>query len=311
MPKKDFYDVLGVAKGSSDSEIKSAYRKLARTHHPDVDKSPGAAEKFKEVSEAYQVLSDPAKRQSYDQYGHSAFSGSASRGGAGAGNPFGEGFNPFGSGGFSYSWGGNATSGKAGDPGFVDPFDLFEQIFGGMGFATEFSQGFRRRQSYQMELTFDEAVSGVTKQVEVQRVEGNNNRVARVRLTIKVPAGVSNGTKMRFGDIDIVFRVRPSSEFVREGYDIFSETKLAIPQVVLGDVIEVKTVHGVVKLKVAPGTQPGSLIRIRGKGVPTLKGGVGDHYVRAIVEVPKTLTSKEKELYGNLMNLKPRKKGWF
>lgn len=305
--KKDFYQVLGVSKGATDAEIKSAYRKLARTHHPDIDKSAGAAEKFKEISEAYQVLSDPQKRASYDQFGHSAFASGAGR--PGGGNPFGEGFNPFGNGGFSYSWG--SSGGSPGGGGFVDPFDLFEQIFGNMGFATDFAQGFRRRQSYQMELTFDEAVSGVTKQVEVQRIEGSNNRVSRERLTIKVPAGVNTGTKMRFGDVDIVFRVKPHPEFTREGYDIFSERKLSIPQVVLGDVIEVKTVHGGVKLKVAAGTQPGSLVRIKGKGVPTLKGGTGDHYVRVMVEVPKTLTSKEKDLYSQLMNLKPHKKGWF
>src|SRR3954469_21200942 len=95
--KRDFYEVLGVTKSATEAEIKSAYRKLARQHHPDVDKSPGAAEKFKELSEAYQVLSDPQKKQSYDQFGHSAFANGAGPGGGG--NPFGEGFNPFGNGG--------------------------------------------------------------------------------------------------------------------------------------------------------------------------------------------------------------------
>src|SRR5947209_5533200 len=182
--KKDYYEVLGVSKNSSETEIKSAYRKLARQHHPDVDKSPDAAEKFKVLSEAYQVLSDPQKRKTYDQFGPAAFES-----GAQGGNPFNGGYNPFGNGGFSYSWSSNGAQGSQ-NQGFADPFDLFEQIFGMGGFAQEFSKGFRRRQMYQLELSFDEAVHGTTKEVEIERVEGNHNRVERERMTIKVPAGV-------------------------------------------------------------------------------------------------------------------------
>jgi molecular chaperone DnaJ len=299
--KRDFYEVLGVSKTASDAEIKSAYRKLARQHHPDVDKSEGAAEKFKEISEAYQILSDQNKRKTYDQFGHAAFGpGSGAGGFGGAGNPFGEGFNPFGQGGFSYSWSTSGDQGAPGGQGFADPFDLFEQIFGMSGFGSEFAKGFRRRQTYQMDLTFDEAVHGVTKQVEVERVEGNQNKTTREKLTLKIPAGVDEGTRMRFGDVDIIFRVKPHPELIREGYDIFSEVTLVVPQAVLGDTIDVKTVHGMVKLKVPASTQPGSLIRIKGKGVPTLKGATGDHYVRVKVELPKTLSSEEKKLYEQL-----------
>lgn len=304
MAKRDFYDILGVPKTASEAEIKSAYRKLARKHHPDIDKSADSAARFKEVSEAYQVLSDPKKRQTYDQFGSAAFEPGAGQAGTG----FGGGFNPFGGaggpGGFSYSWS------SQGAEGFADPFDLFEQIFGG-GFGEQFSKGFRRRQMYQMELTFDEAVHGVTKEVEIQRVEGHDNRVTRERMTIKVPAGVDEGTRMRFGDVDIMFRVKRHPEFIREGPDIFTEASLTIPQVVLGDVIEVKTIHGKVKLKVPPGAQPGSLIRIKGKGVPTLKGSSGDHFVRVKLEVPKDVSRQEKELYEQLKELKGKKKGWF
>jgi len=304
MAKKDFYSVLGVSKNATESEIKSAYRRLARQHHPDVDKSAGSAERFKELSEAYQVLSDPQKRQMYDQYGSGAFEpGSNPYGGAG-------GFNPFGNGGFSYSWS-TSQGEQPGGPGFVDPFDLFEQIFGMGGFASEFAKGFRRRQTFQMDLTFDEAIQGVTKEVEIERIEGNQNQVKREKMTIKVPAGVDEGTRMRFGDVDIIFRVRGSKEFSREGADIYSEALLSVPQAVLGDIIEVKTVHGKVNVKIPPGTQSGSLVRIKDQGAPTLQGATGDHYVKINIDIPKNPSAKEKELYQQLKDLKKNKKSWF
>jgi DnaJ-class molecular chaperone len=295
MNSKDFYKTLGVSKTATDAEIKSAYRKLARTHHPDIDKSAGAAEKFKELSEAYQVLSNPEKRKMYDQFGSAAFSGN----GAGGGNPFAGGGNPFG-GGFSYSTrGGNADFG-----GFEDPFELFETIFGG-GFGNAFSQGFKRRPTYQLDITFDEAVHGSHKEVEVP-----DEKNQRKRLSIRVPAGVDTGTRMRFGEIEIVFRVKGSHEFQREGADIFTEARLSIPQVVLGDSVDVNTISGKVSLKIPAGTDPGSLIKIKGKGVPHLRGGRGDHYVRVRVEIPKKLSSEEKKLYEALAKT-GTKKGWF
>lgn len=310
MNKKDYYEILGLPKAASEAEIKSAYRKLARTHHPDVDKSPGAAEKFKEVSEAYQVLSDPGKRKTYDQFGHSAFQNG---GGSPGGNPFAEG-NPFG-GFYSYSTkGGQGVEFDLG--GFSDPFELFEQIFGmGNPFAG-YGQAYKRTPTYQMEIDFDEAVNGTVREVGLPDGTGKTKK-----LTIKVPAGVDNGTKMRFSGIDIVFRVKRHHEFLREGSDIFSDVTLTIPQIVLGDVVEVNTVCGKVNLKVPAGAEPGSLIRIKGKGAPNLRGtgsprssgeaGRGDHYVRIKLEVPQKLSSEEKNLYEKLLNLKSKKKSWF
>ena len=310
--KRDYYEILGVSKSASGDEIKSAYRKLARKHHPDIDKSAGSAERFKEVSEAYQVLSDSSKKQQYDQFGHAAFDRGAGFGGAGAGGPF-SGGNPFGAGGpfgggRSYSW-----SSSGGNPnvefdfgGFEDPFDLFEQIFGGAGFG-----GFSRRATYQLSITFDEAIKGVTKDVQVD-IRNQQGGVERRKIRIKVPAGVDSGTKMRFGDIDIVFNVSRHQEFLREGADIFSEIKISIPQLVLGDIFEVSTVSGKVKVKVPPGTQPGSLVKLKGKGMPRLgTAGHGDHFVRVNLQVPQNPSKQEKQLYEELRNLGSRKKGWF
>src|SRR3990167_7214878 len=169
MSKRDYYEILGITKSASEAEVKSAYRKLARKHHPDIDKSAGAAERFKELGEAYQVLSDPQKKQSYDQFGHDAFNRGA---GGGGGNPFG--------GGQQYSWSSSGNPFGGGNPnvqfdfgGFEDPFDLFEQIFGG-GFGSQM----RRRPIYQLNLTFDESIRGVTKEVEVEE-RNNQGRLTR------------------------------------------------------------------------------------------------------------------------------------
>ena len=292
--KKDYYEVLGVKKGASEAEIKSAYRKLARAHHPDIDKSAGASERFKEIGEAYQVLSDAPKRQNYDRFGHAGSNSPFGGSGAGAGR--------------SYQW----SSGAAGPNvqfdfgGFEDPFELFEQIFGA---NSPFGQGFRRKPTYQMNISFDESIHGVTKQIQV------NDQ----KMTIKVPAGVDNGTRMRFGELDIIFNVPRSSKFLREGADIFSEITVSIPQLVLGDIFEVETVHGKVKVKVPPGTQPGSLVRLKAKGMARLSAtGYGNHFVRVNLNIPQNPSKQEKQLYEELYNLgsPPRgdaskKKGWF
>ncbi len=309
MAKRDYYEILGLKKGASADEIKSAYRRLARKHHPDVDKSAGSAEKFKEISEAYQVLSDSSKKGAYDQFGHGAFDPSARSGPAGYGGPFGAG-SPFGGqGGFkTYTWStGGGPNVQFDFGGFEDPFELFEQIFGGAGFG----EAFRRRPTYQLNLTFDEAVHGVTKEIEIEQ-RNTQGRLTRKRMKIKVPPGVDNGTKMRFGDLDIVFNVGRNPQFLREGADIFSEITINIPQLVLGDVFEVVTIGGKVKVKVPPGTQPGSLVKLKGKGVVRLREhGYGDHYVRVNLTVPQNPSKQEKQLYEELYNLSGKKKGWF
>src|SRR3990167_3646634 len=303
MAKRDYYEVLGLKKGASEAEIKSAYRQLARKHHPDIDKSAGADVRFKEIGEAYQVLSDPGKKQSYDQFGHAAFDRGA---GGGGGNPFAGGGNPFGGQSYSWSSGGGNPNVQFDFGGFEDPFELFEQIFGG-----GFGQSMRRRPTYQLSITFDEAMKGVSKDVEIES-RSQSGRIERKRLKIKVPPGVANGTKIRFGDLDIVFNVGRNPEFLREGENIFSEITINIPQLVLGDTFEVNTVQGKVKVKVPPGTQPGSLVKLKGKGAPILQGsGHGDHFVRVNLNVPKNPSKQERQLYEELYSLGKKKKGWF
>ncbi len=288
---KDYYQILGVTKQASETEIKKAYRKLALQYHPDRNKGDKELEKkFKEVTKAYEVLSDSSKRQTYDQFGEAAFE----QGGQGAGGPFG-GFGGQG-GPFTYTY---STRGQEGFDfgGFSDPFEIFEQFFGG---ASPFGRS-ARRQTYSLTLSFMEAVKGVTKKVNL----GGNTQ------TIKIPSGVDDGSRIRFGEADIVIEVTPDKKFRREGYDIVSELELSFPQVALGDEVEVETVEGKVKIRIPQGTQPETLIRLRGKGVKMLRGGgFGDHYARIKIVIPKNLTGKQKELLKEFEGDK-KKSGWF
>ncbi len=301
--KRDYYEILGVSKNASEAELKSAYRKLARAHHPDVDKTAGAETRFKEISEAYQVLSDPEKKKTYDQFGHAAFTpgGGFPGGSGGAGGPFG-GFKSY-----SYSTGGGNPNVQFDFGGFEDPFSLFEQIFGMGGMGGFGGRTYRQNPTYQLEIDFEDTVHGTTKHVQIQDESGHKREI-----TIKIPAGVDNGTRMRFEGMDIIFRIRRHPDFTRDGADIFSEINLTVPQIILGDVVEVKTVWGKVNLKVSGGTEPGALIRIKDQGMSNLRGsGKGDHYVRVKLEVPKKLSSEEKSLYEKLLSLKSHKKSWF
>ena len=169
----------------------------------------------------------------------------------------------------------------------------------------------RRRPTYSLAISFEEAIKGTQKDIEVE-IKTEKSKTERKRLRIKVPAGVDNGTRMRFDDIDIVFKVSKSDKFLREGSDIFTDTTLAIPQIVLGDTLEIETITGTVKVKIPPGTQPNSLVRIKGKGVDNMRGGFGDHYVRVRLDVPKSVSGEEKQLYEQLNALRSKKKkGWF
>ncbi len=273
--KRDYYTVLGVDKKATQEEIKRAYRQQALKWHPDRNKSAEAADKFKEINEAYEILSTPDKRQAYDQFGHGAFDqagGFSARGGPASG---------WGGGPFTYTY---STRGGSGEDfgGFSDPFEIFEAFFGG-------SSPFRRQQltRYSIKLSFNESVDGVEKRIIHKGKE----------YKIKIPPGVNEGSRIRFSDFYVSIRVEPSDLFKREGDDLFIDKKISFSMACLGGEVEVPTLVKTLKLKIRPGTQPMSLFRLRGKGVPHLRSrGYGDLYVRILLDVPTHLSREQKQI---------------
>jgi len=274
--KRDYYEILGVAKVATPDELKSAYRKLALQYHPDRNKSPDAEKTFKEINEAYQVLSDEKKRQAYDQFGHAAFDPASGFGS----NPFAGGFKQ---GPFTYSY-----SSSGGNPfgfdteGFNDPFEIFESFFGG-GFGRT-----ARRPRYSLTISFMDAVKGVEKTVKVEGKE----------RTIKIPAGADDGTRIRFEEFDITLEVLPDKRFKRDGEDVYVDVELPLSTAVLGGNLDVPTLDGSLTLKIRAGTQPGTLVRLREQGIARLRGrGKGDQYVRLQVKIPEKLTKKQRQVF--------------
>lgn len=293
MADQDYYNLLGVPKTATSEEIKRAYRRLALEWHPDRhagDKKQEAEKKFKEINEAYQVLSDTKKRQAYDQFGHAAFRGGGFGGASGGnqyGSPFGGGFRqgPFT---YTYTTGGNPYEGFD----FSDPFEIFEQFFGGGGFGGARN---RRRPRYKLSIDFLEAVRGTTKEVHVPKGEAGAGSEAK---TIRIPAGVDTGSRIQFDAFEILIEVRADKVFHREGDDLIIDAEVSIPTAVLGGTITVPTIDGNVSIKVKPATKSGSLIRLREKGVPHVRGGgKGDQYVRIQYKMPAHITRRAKELF--------------
>lgn len=289
--KSDYYDILGVSRNASAEEIKKAYRKQALEWHPDrhqgADKE-AAEKRFKGINEAYQVLSDSQKRAAYDQFGHQAF---APGGGAGAWGGFAGQQGPFAQSGrwgpFTYTY---TTTGGGGSPfagfDFGDPFDIFESFFGG-------GSPFRvqRKPRYSISIDFMEAIRGIEKTIEV---EGK-------RRKIRIPAGINEGSRIEFEDFILSIDIHPHEIFERDGADIYVRVSIPLSLAALGGQIEVPTVDGEVKLRVRPGTQAGTMMCLRGKGTPILRGrGRGDEYVRISVAVPERLTWEQKELLKKL-----------
>lgn len=288
--KNDYYDILGINKSASAQEIKTAYRKKALEWHPDrhqgSDKEE-AEKKFKEINEAYQVLSDTSKRSAYDNYGHDAFSpgGGGFRGG---GNPFAGGFGGQ-NGPFTYTWTNMGGQNPFGNADFGDPFDIFESFFGG---GNPFA-GQQRRQipRYSIKLSFMEAINGVEKEVSI---EGKKRK-------IKIPAGVDEGTKINFGDFTLSINVTPHEFFERDGDDIYVNVTIPYTLAVLGGTINVPTIDGELKIKVREGTQSGTMVRLKGKGASNPHHrGKGDQYVKLNIMVPEKLTRTQKRMISDL-----------
>ncbi|MBD3365916.1 DnaJ domain-containing protein [candidate division WWE3 bacterium] len=298
MANKNYYDILGVSKDASAAEIKKAYKKLAKEHHPDMvdpaDKAQ-AEKRFKEINEAYQVLSDPQKRKMFDQFG-TVNAGFGPQGGGARG-----GFNQQGP--FTYTY---TTSGSS-PFGNVDPFDIFEEMFGFRGF----SGGRRPRKGknlyYEMRVNFADAVHGAEREIKVESGE----------LKVKIPAGIRTGTEMKFagkgmpgpngippGDLYITFRVASPKEFQRVGDNLGTTVEIDFVQAALGDNVEVPVVDpdkksgvGKAKLKIPQGTQPRTQFRVRGKGMPRLNSsGRGDVIVEVFVKIPQRLSKKQRKL---------------
>jgi len=392
--QKDLYEILGVAKGANDKEIKAAYRRLALKYHPDKNKGDKEAEtKFKEINMAYEVLSDNQKRKQYDQFG--AVPG---MGGAGSGG----GWGGFGGGAGGVNWGGFGGGAEGGFPfgegGFAD---IFESFFGGGGrkkSARKKGDGVRGNDiEAVINLTFEEAAFGTTKELEITKpfncdhcngkgaepgsaivsckscggsgeirsvkntilgqmvtsrtcdtceglgkvpekkctkCHGTTRIRGKKRVTIKIPAGVDEGTVVRlsgegeagvygggYGDLYAHVQIKKSEKFVRDGVNVHSDTEIDVITAVLGGEVKIETIHGEVGLKIPSGTQGGTVFKLSGKGIHREAGvwggqagagsdgaKVGDHFVKINVKIPSKLSRKEKELYEQLKGVNG---GWF
>lgn len=291
MDYKDYYQSLGISRNASADEIRTAYRKLAMKYHP--DRNPNdkpAEEKFKEINEAYQVLSDPEKRARYDQLG-SAYS-QYQRGG---GVP----------GGFNWDqWYTNSGGAGGQQVNFDDLFgagggfsDFFSAIFGGMGAGGRPGAGTRRAPAYEqnVSISLQEAYAGA-----IRVLEGGSRR-----LEVKIPAGAKTGTKVRVaggapGGADLYLKVvvEDDSRFERDGDDLYAPVQVDVFTALLGGEVEVRTMTGKVKLTIPAGTQPEQVIRIAGRGMPRLKNPEtkGDLFVRVKIRMPRNLSGEQKKL---------------
>jgi len=290
MSNKDYYQILGLTKKASAEEIKKAYRKMAVKYHP--DKNPGnkaAEDSFKEISEAYAVLSDPQKKAQYDQFGSSGFHQRYSQEDIFRNFDFGDIFK---------------------DMGYGSE-DVFSRIFtGGSQGGTRFRTRKQRGEDFSMEIhvTFREAATGGEKRVSFMR-EGT-----REDLSVKIPAGIANDAKLRIqgkggsgsnggppGDLFLTIKVATDPVFTREDDNIVVERAILFSQAVLGTTIEVPTLDGNKRIKVPAGIQPGTKIRLKGFGIPHMgKTSKGDLFVKITVKVPEQLTAAQQKLIGEL-----------
>src|SRR5213082_2790954 len=312
---RDYYETLGVSKTATEDEIRSAFRKLARKYHPDVAKDKKAAEeKFKQINEAYEVLSDPEKRQKYDQLGANW----NQPGGFQPPPDWRGGFQQAPGGGFyQYGGDGGGVQFEFGGTGFSD---FFEAFFGGGRGRSAFG-GFGGREATtergadveaDILVTLEEALHGSKRTVSLRRA--GSNKVEKYQ--VKIPKGVHEGQRIRLagqgeagarggtsGDLFLRVRLAKHPDFSVEGSDLIHEEKIAPWQAAIGTQIEVPTLEGNVRLKIPPGTQGGQRFRLRERGLPGISGKRGDLYVIAQINIPKKLTEREREIWNQLAKL--------
>jgi len=308
---KDYYKILGVARNATGKDIKKSYYDLAKQYHPDSNQGdPNASKKFQEVSEAYEVLSDPSKRQEYDSFGttsgqqqDSPFSGRGQQ-----------------SGGFSRSgqFGGSQWSYKSN----VDPEELFKTIFGefsrgfggtrgttGGAFSNPFDDfmnfNFGGGQEATVRLSFMEAARGVDREVEVVAVSGNirSPTMSKRRVSVPIPPGIEDGQTLRMSlgqgqELFVTVRVDASSYFRRDGYDIHTDANISLSQALLGGIIRVQSLTEDLNVRIHPGTSSHTVLTLAGRGIKRLEGynSHGDHHVHIRIRVPVNLSTEQREL---------------
>ena len=306
--KADFYKTLGVPKSADKATIKKAYFKCAKEHHPDTNKGDNkASEKFKEVTEAYEILSDDKQRELYDNYGHAGVDPNSGFGGGGGGNPFGGGGNPFGDGSFHFEGGGPGQQ--------IDPEDLFDAFFGG---GRRRQRGPRRGSDLQMhiQLTFRDAVFGTKRDLDV-RYQVRDPATGRVDVKERsvectIPAGIDTGMNLKLsgqgaegdpgapsGDLLVTVIVEEDDYFQRDGVDVHVEVPISVTQAILGGTVDVKTLTGEAEMKIPKGSQVDTKLMMRGKGIPYLRGRgnqKGNQIVHIKIDIPKKITARQEEL---------------
>lgn len=315
MAKRDYYDVLSVSRTASPEEVKKAFRKLAMQFHPDKNQGDKKAEeRFKEINEAYEVLSDPQKRQMYDQFGHASTQGGFRPGT----NPF-EGFGRAGGDG-----GRGGFGGQDGPENFQDIFgDIFSDFFAGRprGAGPSPRGGNRNRGAdlrYTLNISFEEAATGAEKPITFIRQRSGREETAKLAVT--VPAGVKTGQRLKLrgegdappaggvpGDLYVIVSIQDHPLFKRVENDIHMDLPMDFIDAVLGTVVEIPTLTGRASLKIPPGTPSGQTFRLKGKGFASVGGpGAGDMLVRVIIDVPRDLSEEQKETLRKLSSaLKP------
>jgi curved DNA-binding protein len=305
--ERDFYEILGVSRTATQDEIQRAYRKLARAHHPDVNKDPGAEDRFKDVSEAYNVLHDPETRRRYDAFGpdfrrvpDDVDPDTWNRAAAGGARGRGPG------GGRQARRGPSADGGFTADFGDIDLDDLLGGLFGG-GAGRGFGPIPGADQEAVIDVTVEDAYRGARRSVTLEG--GGQTRT----LEVSIPAGVINGQRIRLagqggqgsdgaraGDLYLIVRIAPHRRYRFDGRDLRVELPLAPWEAALGTTAAVETPDGEAKVKVPAGTSSGRRLRLRGRGLPNPRGTAGDLYAEIRIMVPRTLSAQERRLFEEL-----------